>query len=471
MLGALALLLAFAFQGSRGLWEPDEGRYTAVATEMLAMGDFVTPHRHHHHIHPTKPPMTYWAIASGITVFGHSEWGVRAPYAVAFAATVLLVGIIGRRLVPAMPLLPAMIYGAMLLPFLSANVVTTDVFLTLFVTAAMAAYLGTGGSRAGVRLMWLCFGLAFLTKGPPALLPLLALVVATRWSRLPLRPLFDPVGLLMFVAVALPWFLLVIERNPGLLAYLIRDELIARSFSAQHGRSPEWWGGLFVYGATLLVGTMPFGFAIAGAWRRSPLTASGRAALDHDDRRLWAWLLVPLLVFVVARSRLPLYLLPLFPAIALIVARHWMSAPERLRRRLWLVPLALLAWLVLKAAAAQVENRQDMRAMAAEIRNAVPFTARELVFVAERPRYGLGFYLRVESEWIDLGRNTGAEKDDTLDAELRQPEGARLYLVPPEHVARFQRIAKVQGQRIEGYGDVRGLSLFGLVREADGVRD
>lgn len=98
-----AFLLAMSFQGSRGLWEPDEGRYTAVALEMLRLGDFVHPMLHREHAHYTKPPLTYWAIAASVRLFGRNEWAVRLPYALAFTATVLLLFGLGKDYQPQRP--------------------------------------------------------------------------------------------------------------------------------------------------------------------------------------------------------------------------------------------------------------------------------------------------------------------------------------------------------------------------------
>src|SRR4030095_16966575 len=77
---ACAFLLGFAFIGTRGLWEPDEGRYAESAREMLVSGDFMTPHLRAQ-AHFTKPPMTYWLIAGSMAVLGPTEIAVRLPTA------------------------------------------------------------------------------------------------------------------------------------------------------------------------------------------------------------------------------------------------------------------------------------------------------------------------------------------------------------------------------------------------------
>ena len=65
-IGALAVVLALALLGHRGIWDPDEGRYTNVALHMLSSGDWIDPHRSTEVGHWTKPPLTYWAIASAV---------------------------------------------------------------------------------------------------------------------------------------------------------------------------------------------------------------------------------------------------------------------------------------------------------------------------------------------------------------------------------------------------------------------
>ena len=80
-ISVLAVLLAFTFLGMRGIWDPDEGRYTNVALNMLDSGDWLEPHRHHETGHWTKPPLTYWAIAASVAAFGRDPWAARLPAA------------------------------------------------------------------------------------------------------------------------------------------------------------------------------------------------------------------------------------------------------------------------------------------------------------------------------------------------------------------------------------------------------
>ena len=81
---SIACLLAFAFLGTRGVWDPDEGRYTNVALVMLDSGDWLSPMRNAETGHWTKPPMTYWLIAAIVATFGQTPWAARLPIALAY---------------------------------------------------------------------------------------------------------------------------------------------------------------------------------------------------------------------------------------------------------------------------------------------------------------------------------------------------------------------------------------------------
>src|SRR5512139_2973096 len=141
--GLLALLfvVAFAFQGTRGIWEPDEGRYSSAGINMHESGDWLIPTVDGEHPHLTKPPMTYWALASSFALFGHNEWAARLPSALAFIGTGLFVFGLGRRLCPARPWLPAAVWALSLAPVAASNVVSTDPLLAFFETAAMFAFV------------------------------------------------------------------------------------------------------------------------------------------------------------------------------------------------------------------------------------------------------------------------------------------------------------------------------------------
>ncbi len=202
---ALLCVMAFAFQGTRGLWEPDEGRYSAGGVHMAQDGDWLVPTLDGVTPHLTKPPVTYWALAASFKLLGYNEWAARLPSALAYIGTGLFLFGLGRRLCPRKPWVPSVVWALSFAPVIAANVVSTDPLLVLFETAAMYAFVeaqarAPDAARKWYLGMWLAWGLAFMTKGPPGLLPLIAMTVMFAiHDRARLRALYPLVGVLLFL--------------------------------------------------------------------------------------------------------------------------------------------------------------------------------------------------------------------------------------------------------------------------------
>lgn len=414
----LALVLGFAFQGTRALWSTDEGRYVDGALQMLASGDYLVPAYSPDRINLSKPPLTYWTIAGAIALFGHDTWAVRAPYAVAFALTVMLLYAMGTRLVPERPWLPGLLYACSVLPFLSANVVSTDVLLTLCEALAALGFvrLEFGNRHESQRwnavLMWLGLGLAFLTKGPPGLILLLAAVpfvaVHGRWRGL--RRLFQPLGLLVFGVVGLGWYLAVIVHDPHALHYFLYREVYERIFTAALRRNPGPWGWAAVYLPAFAIGLLPWWPLALRGLPHCLRTRNWLRRLRGDPPRLFLllWFVVPLAVFCLARSRLPLYVLPLFLPLALLLAHaRWPAVDLHKPLQLGL----LVAWLVLLVAL-----KGGVSTFAHPVSDH-RVAARQLAVVTRGQRYdALVFVENVDTDY---------------EVEERTPWGLRLYLRKP----------------------------------------
>jgi 4-amino-4-deoxy-L-arabinose transferase-like glycosyltransferase len=449
-IGALAVVLALVLLGHRGIWDPDEGRYTNVALHMLASGDWVDPHRSSEVGHWTKPPLTYWAIATSVGVFGHNAWAARLPAACAYLLCVWLSGRIARRLAPGSGLQASLVFATMLFTVGASQLITTDYVLTACETLAMWAFVEARFgpdtlARRWLIAMWAAFALAFLTKGPPGLLPLLAIVafeLATRGVRRP--ALLHWTGLLAFVAIALPWYLIVVQRNPGLLQYFLGNEVVGRVASNEFGRHGEWYGWATIYGPTLLLGTLPWTFALLRwartlpsslrAWR----TREGRSA-DAGGLLLTLWLLLPLVVFCLSRSRLPLYILPLAVPLAVLAARQRHREGKDLPRWPLFAAFAVLV-LVAEFAAARWSTHKDASAWAREIHARVPGPISQVVIVQDMARYGLHLELNAEVEKVSIEPQPGArfnpEYDESIADEIaRDFDPNALWLTKQERWA------------------------------------
>jgi 4-amino-4-deoxy-L-arabinose transferase-like glycosyltransferase len=311
--------------------------------------------------------------------------------------------------------------------------------------------------------MWSAFALAFMTKGPPALLPMLVVLVFAWLSPSP-RPqtkFQQLAGFGLFLALALPWFAVVTYEHQGLLAYFLGAEVVARVASNQFARHGEWYGWAEVYLPTLLLGTLPWTLRVL-AWVRELPAALGRwrapAARQAEAPALLLalWVLLPLLVFCIARSRLPLYLLPIFAPLALVVAR---SAPVTGAWPRW---SWLAAWgavlLAIRLGAALYPSGQDARAWAHAIQSRVAAPVREVVFVEDMPRYGLHLYMLTEVEALSLDERDepayNPEYDESLATELAESAtGAGVvYVTKQKRWPDVQRRIVAHGFRAQPQG-------------------
>ncbi len=447
---ALALLMALCFQGTRGLWEPDEGRYTNVALQMIHSGDFVSLRRNESALHFTKPPVTYWTIAASVSAFGRSEWAVRLPIGLAFVFTVAMVFQLGKRFVPDRPWLPALIYATSPVPFFASNTVNTDSMLAA--TEALAVFCFVrhrfgNGSLRWVDAMWASFGLAFLTKGPPSLLPLAVIVIFEltqgRGARL-LRPL----GLLAFAVIGLGWYLVVIRRHPGLLDYFLGHEVYARIATSKLQRFPEWYGPLLVYLPTLALGSIPW---LAMAWPRISARLRQGWPASPELRFLLLWFALPLLVFSLARSRLPLYVLPLFVPLSLLLGRalagrRWNAGSA------WLLATWVVCLLGLKYyAAAGFPTDKDARVFAARLRPILPGHPEHLMFVEDMTRNGLNLYFDSDIQRLSFKPRprmlSDSSYDQTLAEALARDQRGRVFIMKRQVERYFLDQLRVSGKQ------------------------
>ena len=346
LLVALLALLVVADNMQRPLAHPDEGRYAEISREMAASGDWVTP-RLNGIKYFEKPPLQYWAGAAAIGLFGENEFAARLYTAFASLLTLAAVGYAARRLAGDEAALASM--GVLLSSpyFLGmAGVVTLDMGLTAWTTVAACAFLvGASGPPAARRpwmiLAWAGMALAVLSKGLigivfPAAAVLLHCAVHRDWRLL--ATLEWARGLACFLALAAPWFILVSVANPEFPRFFLVHEHFERFLTGSHRRGEPWW----YFWPILFAGFLPWMFAVATAavegWR-------GEAAGGAFPWRRFAllWSAFVMVFFSASGSKLPAYILPVFPVLALVLGDWLARVPAA---RLW-KPVVLVAPLVL----------------------------------------------------------------------------------------------------------------------------
>jgi 4-amino-4-deoxy-L-arabinose transferase-like glycosyltransferase len=332
----LLLVLWFGTLEYRELFDPTEGRYAEIPREMLASSDWTTP-RLNGYKYFEKPVLQYWITAAVYGLLGADEWTARLWPAVSGLLTVLLVFFIGSRLagVPAGWVAAAALASTFQF-FLFSQVLTLDMGLTFFLTLALASFLASQDTRQTAvqrrnwtLLVWAAMALALLSKGLigvvlPALV-LLAYVALERDWKLPRRLHLVP-GLLILLVIALPWFVGVQLRNPEFWRFFFIGEHFGRYVNEEFHRGGPWY---YFFGV-LLVGSLPWTFAYLkagiGSWRnRSP----GNFAID-PARLLILWVIVIVLFYSLSASKLPGYILPVYPALALLLGCQARQAKFRL---------------------------------------------------------------------------------------------------------------------------------------------
>jgi len=319
--------LFFFHLGTPGLFDADEPAYAQAAREMLESGDWITPH-FNGRPRFDKPILFYWLISLSYRLFGVTEFAVRFWSALAGVALVLLIAWTARRRFgPPADLWAGLALTTNLLTALLARAAVTDMLLTLFVTLAILAGLETleGSRRAGwwARLGWAAMAFAVLVKGPVGLLvPGLALggsLLFTPERRRALARLIPWDGPVLFAALTLPWYGLVLAANGW---SFVEGFLIKHHITRYTGIVSSHAGPIWFYFPVLLIGFFPWsGFLPAALWRVGRMARRGQAA-DPGECLLVAsacWMLGVFVFFSFAGTKLPSYLFPAFPGLALLV--------------------------------------------------------------------------------------------------------------------------------------------------------
>jgi 4-amino-4-deoxy-L-arabinose transferase-like glycosyltransferase len=323
----LALLLivfgvAFLqFLGRVPLTEPDEGRYAEIPREMLELGDFITPHLNYVKYFE-KPPLHYWLTALSFKIFGENEFAARFPGALMGLLAILLTYHVGRRLFGRREgLLAALILGTSIGFITQGRIDIIDMTLTCTLSAALAFFIlaaREGESRTGIyyHLFYFFAALAVLAKGLigivfPGAIIFLYLLSSRNWRVI--KEMRLPTGILLFLLVCAPWFIMVSLKNPEFPHFFFIREHFERFTTTIHHRNKGIWFFVPVLLATMLPWSFFIPAAVRGVWRERQ-SAEGKARLY-----LFIWAAFIFIFFSISDSQLEPYILPIFPALALLM--------------------------------------------------------------------------------------------------------------------------------------------------------
>lgn len=330
---SFGLLFAFAL-GHAELGNPDEGRYAEIPREMVVSGDWVTP-RLNGVAYFEKPPLVYWLVAGCQVAFGNHEWAARlTPAMFAVLGIVITYATVRRLANRQAALIAAGVLGTSLFYFAMGRLLLLDMVVSVLITATLFCFILGVREKPGTRRRLLFYGLylsaalATLSKGLigfllPGAVVFLWLLCFKQWRRL--LPLYLPTGVLLFALVAVPWHVLAAQRNPTWAHFYFVHEHWERFTTSVHGRVRPWWFfiPLVVFGFFPWTGFFPSALrASLGRWRE-------RA--EHADAWFFVvWVGFIFVFFSLSHSKLPPYILPVFPPLAALagmgVARQIESA-------------------------------------------------------------------------------------------------------------------------------------------------
>ena len=324
----LAVLLLVFEPGKVPLFEPDEGRYAEIPREMLVTRDFLTP-RLNGVLYFEKPPLYYWSVAASLAILGPTEMAVRLPGKLAAVAMVLLaVAFARRRWGTRTGLLAGLILATSILVVALARVALIDPMLSAALAAATFAFASfveadaAGETRRSQRALYAfhaACAAAILLKGlVGVVLPGGAIVV---WTLVTgrgrtLRRVFSPGPLFLFFALAVPWHVAMALRHSDFLQFYFVHEHFQRFATTEHRRT----GSAVYFVPVLVAGFLPW-TAFFGRFRESwPGFTRGAWRARSTEAFLWIWALLVFAFFSASRSKLIPYVLPIWPALSVLLA-------------------------------------------------------------------------------------------------------------------------------------------------------
>ena len=429
------------------LADTTEARYAEIARLMVESDDWIVPQIETGVPFWGKPPLSTWLTALSFQAFNFGEFAARLPALLLTLATgwivFLAAGVVAGR---ESAIAASGVFLTTVIAFVLAGAVMTDAALLLATTLCLYSFAGiaSGDTRRHPWWFFVGLGLGLLAKGPVAVV--LVLLPVGAWSLvyrgLPwlYRALPWWRGLLLTLAIAVPWYALAEAQSPGFLQYFLVGEHWHRFLDS------GWSGDLYGHAHAEPRGTIwLFGIAAALPWSIPALFAAGIAVLRGDARTrplpqtglLLAWTLSPLLLFTLAGNILPTYILPGLPAFAILMA-CWLQ-----RRSVAFVALGLGVPLLVAATMTtdlpELIDQNSQKGLITYQQQSMPGTP--LYFYPEAP-YSARFYSGGTTTSLRDGEAFAAFLDSDESAAIairntRLPQERDLVLQCLEPVRRF----------------------------------
>ncbi|MBV9576055.1 MAG: phospholipid carrier-dependent glycosyltransferase, partial [Gammaproteobacteria bacterium] len=319
--------LFFILLGTKPLFVPDEGRYAEIAREMAASGNFITPHLNGIKYFE-KPVLFYWLAVAAIKIGGLNLWSLRSINALLGLLGCLMTYWCGCRLYNRTTgLLAALILGTSVLYFVMIHMISLDIPVTVFLTASLYCFLLScqGPPKLTQRyFMWtaaIAAGLAVLSKGLigivfPILIISTWLTLTHQWQRI--KSFFLPSSIFIFLLITLPWHTLVSLSNPEFFHFYFIEQHFLRYTTTEIGHYQPVWFFLPI----LIIGLFPWIFFLPQAILLSLRQICNKPRAYHADIFFLLWAFLIFIFFSFSKSKLIPYILPVFPPLAILIARY-----------------------------------------------------------------------------------------------------------------------------------------------------
>ena len=346
----LSLIFLMFGNGAINLTHPDEVFYAQTAKEMKQQETWLVPYLFGHPQFE-KPIFTFWLLRIGFAWFGVSNFTARffpAVFAILGIIAVYSLGLSGykdkrKAFLCALVLMSSGLYIGL------ARTVFTDMIFSVFILLSLASffwgYVNTKRKSGGIILFFVFSALAVLTKGPlgfllPVLIIILFLAIKKELNFLLCKP--SLLGLAVFLLLALPWYVLMINKfGKSFIQEFFYNDHIRRFFKAEHPKADTW----YLYPLSMIGCMFPWSIFVAGAFIYL-FKEIKRNSANPVYLFLASWIFVILAVFQIAHSKLVSYILPLFPALALATGDFISTAIVSRRHRTLPMVLAI-SWFVL----------------------------------------------------------------------------------------------------------------------------
>ena len=318
ILFALIFLSFYATLGYYPLFNLDEGAFSEATREMLERHDFITTYLNGH-LRFDKPILIYWLQALSASIFGLNEVAMRLPSALAATGWAYAIYRFTKRFFDEEKAYLATLFMAGSIQIsIIAKAAIADALLNLFIALSMFCFYRYYQSRQK-RYLYFTFAaiaLGTLTKGPVAIMIpfVVSFLFLLKDFRFWLRSIFDPIGIVIFIAIAAPWYVAeyLDQGEKFIQGFIFKHNLSRFGAKAMEGHS----GPIYYYLVVLLVGLTPFSSVTLKAifkiteWFDTPI-----------KRYLSIWFLFVFIFFSLSHTKLPHYVIygytPLFILMAL----------------------------------------------------------------------------------------------------------------------------------------------------------